>query len=446
MHNTFILKLPDELLDKIICAAASIIRHWNREHCQVYDTAFCLSLVCRRFHRISMPYLYADLIIDSSGDGWKHPEQVPRHLHRSCRENPLLWTLCRSLTVYHQESKNKYLYAATDFVTWFIAVRSFTLYGLDKGERAWALLHLALEHMSSYTRLVLGSYPYSYSLDLPRVIDVLGDFETGPLQNLQTLGLKGISTHGDSLCQAKLKEKAGTAPFTKLKLRCFLLTPRTLEALVRWPKRLEAFELKFSFGDDYAEMGLYTEWTLAIFKQVLAIHRSTLRSIKLYAVGISGLAGFDLRDFESLEELSLSSACTGHQNPVRDHMIGVPTNLLAPRLRVFHWDLTLQDQQHCEGLDDFGQEEEDWLRALVREALARGCPLQRIEIEFTPDSGYGFNGIYPWDRMDALGADLRPYGIKVCYNLPSISREEFLDIMKDTKRWEEACRNLIHGE
>jgi len=166
MDKAFILRLPDELLDKIICAAAPIIRHWNRKHCQVYDTALCLSLVCRRFHRIAMPYLYADIMIECSGDGWRHPEQVPRHLHRSCRKNPFLWTLCRSLKVYYQDCKNKYIYAATDFATWFTAVRSFKLYGLGKGERAWALLHLALEHMSSYDRLVLGDYPYSYGLDL----------------------------------------------------------------------------------------------------------------------------------------------------------------------------------------------------------------------------------------------------------------------------------------
>lgn len=143
--------------------------------------------------------------------------------------------------------------------------------------------------------------------------------------------------------------KGRNGPFTKLKLRCFLLTPEALEALVCWPKRLEVFQLKFSFGDDYSTMGLHTEWTLAMLKQILAIHRSTLRSIKLYAVNVAGLADFDLREFESLEELSLSSACTGHQYPVQSYMMGSFTNLLAPRLRVFQWDFDTRESTALRG-------------------------------------------------------------------------------------------------
>jgi len=67
--------------------------------------------------------------------------------------------------------------------------------------------------MSSYTRLVLGSYHRFYGLDVSRVMDVLGDFDTGPLQTLQIFGLKGISTHGDNLCRTKLKEKAGSSNY-----------------------------------------------------------------------------------------------------------------------------------------------------------------------------------------------------------------------------------------
>lgn len=107
--------------------------------------------------------------------------------------------------MYYEETRNRYLYATTDFITWFTAVRSFTLYELDQGERAWALLLSAVENMSSLTGLMLGSNLLSYDLDLPRVIDVLGDFGSASLENLQTLGLKGVSTHGDSVCQTKLK-------------------------------------------------------------------------------------------------------------------------------------------------------------------------------------------------------------------------------------------------
>lgn len=40
--------------------------------------------------------------------------------------------------------------------------------------------------------------------------------------------------------------------------------------------------------------------------------------------------------------------------------------LLAPRLRVFRWDLMREDRQLATTPDHFDQNEEDWLRALGR--------------------------------------------------------------------------------
>lgn len=165
---------------------------------------------------------------------------------------------------------------------------------------------------------------------------------------------------------------------------------------------------------------------------ILYIHRKTLRTIKLYGLNRAGFDGFNLREFENLEKLSLSSEFSGHQHFHRDKTCEPPDSLLAPRLRVFHWDMTLLDQQCSEKLSDFAQAEEDWLRLLARKAIKRGCPLQRIEITFTPgDDCCGTSDeVYPWDRMDSIGADLRSHGIKVSYNTPCVSREEFSTNLK----------------
>ncbi|TQB67641.1 hypothetical protein MPDQ_005037 [Monascus purpureus] len=74
-----------------------------------------------------------------------------------------------------------------------------------------------------------------------------------------------------------------------------------------------------------------------------------------------GLAwrGCVLHDFENLEELALSHTTTGTD---ARFMAG----LLAPRLRVFRWDLMREDRQLATTPDHFDQNEEDWLRALGR--------------------------------------------------------------------------------
>lgn len=166
---------------------------------------------------------------------------------------------------------------------------------------------------------------------------------------------------------------------------------------------------------------------------ILYIHRKALRSIKLYGLQKSGFDGFDLREFENLEKLSLASDFSGRQLFNRNKSCEPPDSLLAPRLCVFHWDLTLLDQQCGESLRDFGQAEEDWLRLLARKAIKHGCPLQRIEITFNPvvDQYISITDkVYPWDRMDAMGADLRPHGIEVSYNTPSVSRGRYSMLLK----------------
>ncbi|CAI7642834.1 unnamed protein product [Penicillium viridicatum] len=433
LDRAFILKLPDELLSMIISPMAPIIDdlEYLREQYQPYKMAVALSLVCQRFYRLTMPYLYAELVINTGYNTWRRPAHISKYLHRTFRENPLLWKLCRHLTVAYDKSNIDNLYAVTDCLTWLTAARSLTFRGLE-GKKAWELLRLSAEHISGCNILSLDAN-YRYNLHLPFVIDALGDFKSGFLPNLQTLKLRGVSIYGDQICQDELREKAGTAPFTKLQLRSFLLTPKSLEALVRWPRRLEEFELKFPSGDDFATSGLYSAWSLATLQPILYIHRKTLRSIKLYALHKNGFDGFDLREFENLEKLSLASSFSGHPLFHWDGSFEPPDSLLAPHLRVFHWDLTLLDQQCCEVLRDFGQAEEDWLRLLARKAIKHGCPLQKIEITFNPvvdEYSSITDKVYPWDRMDAMGADLRPHGIEVSYDTPTVSRERYSRLLE----------------
>jgi len=171
---------------------------------------------------------------------------------------------------------------------------------------------------------------------------------------------------------------------------------------------------------------LFTGWSLATLLPIFAIHKQTLRSIVVTNICRPGLAGLDLSEFESLEYLRLSDATTGCDPALVGNIID------APRLRTFHWDFTLEDQQHGTGLDAFGQREEDWLRALVDAAVERRSSLRKIMVEFKPDDGIYRMGtenmddvLYPWDRLDAVGLQASSESIDLWYPDPTMSREEF---------------------
>jgi hypothetical protein len=216
-------------------------------------------------------------------------------------------------------------------------------------------------------------------------------------------------------------------------------TPKVLEDLVRWPASLESFDLEYTFGACYSRKGLSIEWSLNTLQPILAIHRTTLLSISIRCINFGGLTGFDVRDFPNLQELRLSDATTSprYRNYTTDaHLI---PNLLAPRLRVFHWDLTLEDQQCSESLGYFSQEEEDFLRAVAHEAIKVKCPLRMLRITYTPYTWLESDIQYPWDRMDTLNRELQVAGIQVCYNPPTISHEEFSTQLRRVR--EEAKRS-----
>lgn len=204
LDRAFILKLPDELLDMIISHMAPIIddQKYLREQYQPYEMATTLSLVCKRFYRITVPYLYAELVVNTGDNTWRRPTQISKYLHRTFRENPLLWKLCRHLTVTYDQSNIDNLYAVTDCLTWLTAAKSLTFWGFEGP--VWELLRLGIKHISGCTILSLDAN-YRYNLHLPLVIHALGDFKSGFLPNLQTLKLAGVSIYGKEIWQEQLR-------------------------------------------------------------------------------------------------------------------------------------------------------------------------------------------------------------------------------------------------
>ncbi|KAL4816817.1 hypothetical protein BDW67DRAFT_175112 [Aspergillus spinulosporus] len=440
LDRTCILRLPNELLERILWYAYppiddpyfyETIQERRRERHSIL-ASWCL--ICRRLYPLVLSLLYMDLIVGCSPPEVQH-ESFSKLLHRSCRRKPALLGLCQRLTVHfrdyaaneEEDSANPLYYIANDFTTWFTGVKSFTLFELRDKERAWQLLRQGLCNFRSLTELSL-MHAYSYDIDLWRVIDMIS--ELGCPQ-LRTLALYGVTTR-DSSTQAKAKRKPRPSRIRSLKLRCFMGTPDDLEDLVQWPEILEEFHLEFTFGDNYSDRGAYNCWGLATLRPILAIHKSTLRSIKIHTLNFRGLGGFDAREFEHLEELSFSYSiiCQQYKAWKRDdHTL---STLVGPRLRSFELDLTLEDQQHFESLSDFGEIEENWLRALGKFAVRQRYPLREIRIQFAPyapDTSVS-DCRYPWDRMDDLDREFQLHGIRVRYSPPTISRAEFEEMVK----------------
>lgn len=198
---------------------------------------------------------------------------------------------------------------------------------------------------------------------------------------------------------------------------------------MRWAPSLEHFRLE-SADHDCSGKSSYP-WSLATLQPILAINRKTLRTIDISTNHRPGLSGFDMRPFERLEEIRLT-ACTMFR--LRETAAVDSENmagLLAPSLRIFHFDLTLDKDPYRDiALDSFGVAEQNWLRHFAQMAVEKNCPLREIEIEFCPYPGFISIEhcnmcIYPWDRMDALARELAPDGILVCYSRPNLSRDDW---------------------
>jgi hypothetical protein len=164
------------------------------------------------------------------------------------------------------------------------------------------------------------------------------------------------------------------------------------------------------------------------------------------------LAGVDFTQFVSLRELSLSYWATGADKEAAG-------GLLAPGLERFEWVFDGDDGRMVY-LEHFGQAEEDFLRELATTAAAREVPLGRIDVVYTPTPGVvnlsrislatgsdqDMDGLssedrleYPWDRMDKLAGEFGALGIRLAYNRPSVTREEF----EATLNWPHSYRKAV---
>lgn len=193
----------------------------------------------------------------------------------------------------------------------------------------------------------------------------------------------------------------------------------------------------FTLGSPFRH-GTPKYWTLSAVLPAITHHKSTLRTLNIGIIGRrckASLGGFDLTDFENLEELTLSPLCTGTE-------VGHEDKLLAPRLRKFTWQFPRLGRRGARGAprargdrgdgttwNEFLEEEGAWISALAMAAVDKGGVLREIVVDFFNVEYFRWGGpqaeIYPWEHIDRVAAEVRAMGIAFEYPPAFVSRDMF---------------------
>lgn len=379
------------------------------------------------------------------------PMEKVRKLHRLLLHNPSLRLLCLSLYIDIDddsvEVNEEDFQVVNDLISWFTRLRSLVLMG--------GFYSKAPEKVREYTLSLIQN---TQNLGQLRNLQIEGDMwdETGGISlaetvkyinstSLETLevsaaGLSDTSSLSEMLlphvsagacpfkCSMLIKfQKSRSASCKSVKLRGCKDYPEAIAAFIHWPKELVHFTINTS-GSFVSGMNLHD------IGMCLAIHKETLKTIYIDLLGFPHGLSFDASNFPLLEVLRLS----------RTQICEDPWN------REFEWnpvyaDLILGPSLHTFGLvfgvmghsliNNWGHMEEEWIRKLAIAAWKRKAPLKRIEITFSPVSPHpnlkqgtysDWEYVYPWDRMDKLGAQIQRYGLTLEYTAPPWTKEEWL--------------------
>lgn len=165
---------------------------------------------------------------------------------------------------------------------------------------------------------------------------------------------------------------------------------------------------------------------LPMVKEMLVQHKDSLVELEIeHLPDESKGKPFDFSEFSALETLSLSRwHFASSKEKLPDSKQVFEGCLSPPRLKKFKWSFNMMGSVWPQW-DDFGEEEESWVRKLAQTAIARGSLLRDIQIAFRPEVSEDqvMDPEYPWDRMDALNEEFQSRGIAITYTEPSRDRE-----------------------
>ncbi|KAH8703460.1 hypothetical protein BGW36DRAFT_369380 [Talaromyces proteolyticus] len=408
----YILQLPYEILEHILNFAVQ----------QDVDTLKKLVMVCHRFSWFALPLIYRTITIQLD-PGTKSLRRLHAALQRNTCTHVFFRDHCQKLNIRIADIwplPSGHFSILEDIISQLPKLQSLAFSGgFDRNpQETWAMIRLAFQNIPNVRSLALSRL--RGGLYLPDIWDHV-DFAS-----LESLHLSGVyqPIYGRECVLDPKKHR--TATFTSLTISDYEESPEATEQLLRWPKSLVNFHLQSLYNNRFTmDLPMFSTW--------LSIHRDTLRSIHIGSLSPMGRSDlFNAADFPNLEVLSLSrwqflglELQSGREMTFSEADADL---LLGPNLHTFGLDFSVHDQ-HSENFEDFGDPEENWIRGLARAAIARKAKLRKIGITFTPLTWWlrKEHG-YPWDRMDKVHAEIWPHGLRVEYNEPVLTRDEWLKI------------------
>ncbi|KAF2848278.1 hypothetical protein T440DRAFT_481107 [Plenodomus tracheiphilus IPT5] len=169
------------------------------------------------------------------------------------------------------------------------------------------------------------------------------------------------------------------------------------------------------------------------FEYHLLPHKHTLKHLSIGYLSIRGSPNiFNATLFPALESLSLSRWQT--HSGIPPSFLPHDADILGPKLHTFTWDFDgffqLYDPSQSSGWFNFGDQETEWVCALVRCVAQSGAALKRIRIRFTLEEWRGVmrEGMaYPWEKLEELRDGVcKENGVEFVFDEPLISREAWV--------------------
>ena len=425
-QGAFIFRLPAEILIKIVKMAVhdSSVDPVEEGSCEDEGCTECdrpcntsnaksLCLVSGKFRDIAQPLLFRVVVLRSlkSSSRMRHALSENVHLRKHCRQISI---------VVAQDSEKKSFPMGRDVLAYLNNVQCIQLHGMVWDKEDEEIMKGLAAHADSVEHLFLtGGF---WSSTFFRFINGATNFSRLTTLNIGCDGSAALFEEEEPPSLAHAKQH--TSPVTSLTMGSEDQNPEHSSTLIMWAKSLE----KFTFGIHGMYDSDFTIPTLLLrLTNALLVHAETLKSVDISCV-VKTEHTFNAKLFPNLEYLRLS----------RWHMEGPLefdeeyTKIIGPRLKTFVWNFNDHGlAQRYLLLDDFDEPEETWLCELVKAAV--GLELQEIQIEFTPirhkemtQQLFEMGFVFPWSRMDDIrDAIMRPAGIDLTYNEPSISKDQW---------------------
>ncbi len=417
-----ITRLPTELLTDILSLAAA------------FNSTSPIPQVCKHWHRAYEPVLYHTLQL---GNDDREARLQSHRLRQALIQKPRLGGYVRMLDVVLYNPREGTCRLVVDVMKMCPGVRALALSStkstiLQTICEAGARLH-RLEELSMGVRSIeRGGLPLQM---------VLANFKHRPLRvlHLSRYGLgeehtpyvewptpRSVAQKGlDELSQ--LVPRQGTTHMTTMTLYDPYAPPAAAEILLRWPKALVHLSITGIFHGHHGG-----NYTVEALQRMLDIHRPSLQTVRIgnYSGELPGIP--DFRSFPKLHQLWLSM-----YNFLSEDSFIAALKLTTPRLAHLHTSFDTEDQ-HRASHSAFGSAEAEWMERFIAGKTPKGTlsNLQSMEIEYRPDSPYIEHIPWPWTHLQECQKSLRQSVFNLI-NSPSWTREEWFDIIAETKRSDE---------